>query len=54
MTRDEKQTRIELIDPTIYECGWIEALIRGKKTPGGIDIIDGRPRKRKGRTDYEF
>jgi len=52
MTRDEKQTRIELIDPTIYECGWTEALIREEKTPGGIDIVDGRPRKRKGRTDY--
>lgn len=52
MPRDEKQTRVELIDPTIHDCGWNEALIREEKTPGGTDIIDGRPRKRKGRTDY--
>ena len=52
MARDEKQTRVELIDPKINDCGWTEALVREEKTPGGTDIIDGRPRKRKGRTDY--
>ncbi len=52
MPRDEHQTRIELINPTLYDRGWTDALIREEKTPGGTDIIDGRPRKRKGRTDY--
>ncbi len=52
MPRDEHQTRNELINPALHEKGWGEALIREEKTPGGVDIIDGRPRKRKGRTDY--
>jgi type I restriction enzyme R subunit len=52
MPRDEHQTRIDLINPALYERGWVESLIREEKTPGGTDIIDGRPRKRKGRTDY--
>lgn len=52
MLRDEHQTRIDLINPALHERGWMDALIREEKTPGGIDIIDGRPRKRKGRTDY--
>lgn len=52
MARDEKQTRIELINPALHEKGWIETLIREERTPGGVDIIDGKPRKRKGRTDY--
>lgn len=52
MARNEKQTRIELINPALYEKGWVEALIREERTPGGVDIIDGKPRKRKGRTDY--
>ncbi len=52
MPRDEHQTRIELINPALYEHGWVDYLIREEKTPGGTDIIDGRPRKRKGRTDY--
>lgn len=52
MARDEKQTRIELINPALHERGWVEALIREERTPGGVDIIDGRPRKKKGRTDY--
>jgi type I restriction enzyme R subunit len=52
MARDEKQTRIELINPALHESGWTDALIREERTPGGMDIIDGKPRKRKGRTDY--
>ena len=52
MVRDEKQTRIKLINPALHECGWTDALIREERTPGGTDIIDGKPRKRKGRTDY--
>ncbi len=52
MARNEKQTRHDLIDPALFERGWTHSLIRMEKTPGGTDIIDGKPRKRKGRTDY--
>jgi len=52
MPRNEQQTRVELINPALFERGWDDTLIREEKTPGGTDIIDGRPRKRKGRTDY--
>lgn len=52
MPRNEHLTRIELIDPQLHELGWTGALIREEKTPGGADIIDGKPVKRAGRTDY--
>jgi len=52
MSRNEHLTRIELIDPALNDQGWTEALIREEKTPGRSDIIDGRPVKRNGRTDY--
>lgn len=52
MLRNEHLTRIELINPTLHERGWTDAYVREEKTPGGSDIIDGRPVKRQGRTDY--
>lgn len=52
MARNEHMTRIELINPALFARGWTDAHIREEKTPGGVDIIDGKPRKRKGRTDY--
>ena len=52
MVRDECQTRNELINPALHERGWVDSLIREERTPGGTDIIDGKPRRRKGRTDY--
>lgn len=52
MAKNEQQTRADLINPKLFEKGWVDALIREEKTPGGVDIIDGKPRKRKGRTDY--
>jgi len=52
MSRDERQTRTEMINPVLHERGWTESLIREERTPGGTDIIDGKPCKRKGRTDY--
>jgi type I restriction enzyme, R subunit len=52
MPRDERLTRIELINPALFNSGWMDILVREEKTPGGVDIVDGIPRKRKGRTDY--
>lgn len=52
MSRDERQTREELIDPKLHARGWTEALITRERTAGGVDIIDGKPVKRQGRTDY--
>ena len=52
MPRNEHQTRVDLINPVLYERGWVEELIREEKTPGGVDIIEGKPMKRRGRTDY--
>ncbi|HOU50251.1 MAG: DEAD/DEAH box helicase family protein [Smithella sp.] len=52
MSRNEHLTRVELIDPVLHDLGWTGPLIREEKTPGGSNIIDGRPVKRSGRTDY--
>ena len=52
MSRNEHLTRLELINPVLFEKGWVDSLIREEKTPGGVDIVDGKPRKRKGRSDY--
>lgn len=49
---NEEQTRQSLINPKLRDRGWTEDLIQVERTPGGADIIDGRARKRKGRTDY--
>lgn len=52
MSRNEEQTRCDLINPKLRERGWTENLIRVERTVGGAEIIGGRPQKRKGRTDY--
>ncbi len=53
MALNEADTRAKLIDPAIHGCGWTEELIKREVTAGAIDIIDGRPRRRKsGRADY--
>jgi len=52
MPRNEHLTRVQLIDPILHDLGWTGALVREEKTPGGSDIIDGRPVKRSSRTDY--
>ena len=39
---NEKQTKIDLINPPIFERDWIEILIREEKTLSRADIIDGR------------
>ena len=53
MYLSEADTRAKLIDPTLHRRGWTEDLIRREETERGIDIIDGKPRRReRGRTDY--
>lgn len=52
MSRNEAQTRFELIDPALFKLGWTTENIKVEETVGGIDIIDGKARRRRGRTDY--
>jgi len=54
MSRNEAQTRFELIDPAIEQRGWRRSEISIEvKTDPQIDIVDGKPRRRPaGRTDY--
>jgi len=52
MPRNEAQTRYELIDPALRARGWNETNIKVEATSGGITVIDGKARQRKGRTDY--
>jgi len=49
----ESDTRAKLIDPALHDCGWTEDLIRREETDRGIDVIEGKPRRReRGRIDY--
>ncbi|HOM27181.1 MAG TPA: DEAD/DEAH box helicase family protein [bacterium] len=49
----EADTKAKLIDPALHKKGWTEDLIRREETERGIDIIDGKPRRReRGRIDY--
>lgn len=53
MSLSEADTRAKLIDPVLHRRSWTEDLIRREETERGIDIIDGKPRRReRGRTDY--
>jgi len=52
MSLNESDTRAKLIDPKIHEIGWTENLIRRETTAGTIEIINGRPKRKNGRTDY--
>jgi type I restriction enzyme R subunit len=53
MSLGESDTRAKLIDPALHACGWTEDLIRREETDRGIDIIQGKPRRReRGRIDY--
>ena len=53
MNLTEADTRAKLIDPALHRRGWTEDLIRREETDRGIDIADGKPRRRqRGRTDY--
>ena len=52
MSRNEAQTRRDLIDPLLHKRGWPNHLVKVEVTPGKTDLINGVPKKRKGRTDY--
>ncbi len=52
MSYNEADTRAKLIDPTLHQLGWTEDLIRRETTAGSIEIINGRTKRKKGRTDY--
>ncbi|HKZ83405.1 MAG TPA: hypothetical protein VJ793_07080 [Anaerolineae bacterium] len=45
MPLSESDTRAKLIDPAIHARGWTEDLIRREETAGGVEIVDGRPRR---------
>lgn len=49
----EADTKAKLIDPALHKRDWTEDLIRREETACGIDIIDGKPKRReRGRIDY--
>ncbi len=53
MFLSEADTKAKLIDPVLHRKGWTENLIRREETERGIEIIDGKPRRRdQGRIDY--
>ncbi|MCL5986304.1 MAG: DEAD/DEAH box helicase family protein [Actinobacteria bacterium] len=53
MSLSESDTRAKLIDPALHRCGWIEDFIHREETDRGIDVIEGKPRRREqGRIDY--
>ena len=52
MGLNEADTRAKLIDPTLHRLGWKEDFIRRETTAGTIEIINGKPKRKKGRTDY--
>jgi type I restriction enzyme R subunit len=52
MGYNEADTRAKLIDPALHRIGWIEDLIRRETTAGTIEIFNGKPKRKKGRTDY--
>jgi type I restriction enzyme R subunit len=52
MDRNEAQTRRDLIDPKLFERGWISDFVKVEVIPGGTDIVAGKPVRRRGRTDY--
>ena len=53
MTRNEAQTRFDLIDPALEARGWLRSDIRIEVTAAQVDIVDGKGvRRPAGRTDY--
>ena len=53
MALSEADTRAKLIDPILHSRGWTEDLVHREETAQGVDIVDGKPKRRqRGRTDY--
>jgi len=53
MALSEADTRAKLIDPALHSRGWTEDLVHREETAQGVDIVDGKPKRRqRGRTDY--
>lgn len=53
MGLSESDTGARLIDAAIHARGWTGDLGRREATSGGIEVVDGNPRKRgKGRVGY--
>jgi type I restriction enzyme R subunit len=53
MSLSEADTKAKLIDPALHHQGWTEDLIRREETACGIEVVDGKPRRReRGRIDY--
>ena len=57
MSRNEAQTRFDLIDPAIISRGWDRVDIRLEETAAAIDVVEHRGQKQgrrrpKGRSDY--
>ena len=49
----EADRRAKLIDPVLHSIGWTEDHIHREETARGIDIIEGKPKRRaRGRIDY--
>jgi len=53
MALSEADTKAKLIDPALHSRGWTEDLVHREETAQGVDIVDGKPKRRqRGRTDY--
>ena len=53
MALSEADTRAKLIDPALHSRGWTEDLVHREEIAQGVDIVDGKPKRRqRGRTDY--
>lgn len=46
MALSEADTRANLIDPALRQCGWTEAHVRREETCGSLEIADGRAYRR--------
>jgi type I restriction enzyme R subunit len=52
MSLSEADTRAKLIEPKLYKKGWTEDHIKREESAGTIIVINGKGKRRKGRTDY--
>jgi type I restriction enzyme, R subunit len=52
MSYSEADTRSKLVDPKLYKCGWTEDHIKREESAGTIFVINGKGKRKKGKTDY--